>query len=140
MTRHVKSRAQRGSHGVRDQTDRARARVVCDVLKRSLFHLGQPVRNGDGNRRALQKAKRLRLLEKAMKHDDGQIVIGNGAVLQRSNRANARGRATQHGQRVLSDGDHLTVGRFDGNGRGKALNEHVLAAADARMRGAEING
>jgi hypothetical protein len=105
-----------GGNGMGQKAHRAGACVANHVLQSAALHLGDAVRNGCNDSRALQKAQRLCLLEKGVEHHNGQIVIGHNAVLQRSAGTDVRRGSSEHGQCLLTDGERFARTGIDSYG------------------------
>jgi hypothetical protein len=82
----------------------------------------------------------MHLFDEVAQHLLGDVEIGDHAVLERADRGDVAGGATQHPLRFDADGVHLAAVRVDRHHRG--LREHDAAPAnvDEGVGRAEVDG
>src|SRR3954471_20499461 len=132
--------ADRRGHGLLDDVDLARARLVAGVLDRALLDAGDAGRHADDDARLGEVAAAVQLLDEVAEHPLGRLEVGDDAVLQRPDRHDVAGGAADHPLRLGADGeDPGGVGVDRDHAR---LVEHDALAADVDegVGGAEVHG
>ena len=130
--------ADRGSHRLLDQVRLTRAGRERRLLDRALLDAGHARRHADDDAR-VREAVLVHLLDEVAEHLLGHVEVGDDAVLERADRGDRPGRASEHALRLDADRVHLARALVDRDDR--RLGEHDAAAThvDERVGGAEID-
>src|SRR5579859_689307 len=130
-----------GRHRLRHHVDLFRTRRLRGVAHRALLHFGDPGRDAHDHLRL--HAEEMTVddgLEEETEHLLGDVEVGDDAVLQRTHRENAVGRAPEHALRFESDPLDLAGRFFDRDHRGLVQDDAFALHVYKRVRRAEIDG
>ena len=109
---HGQPRADRRRHGLLDQIGRARPRRQARLLDRALLDPRHPRRHAHDHAR-VRPAVLVDLLDEVPEHLLGHVEVRDHAVLERTDRLDRPGRASEHALGLDADRMHFPAARVD---------------------------
>src|SRR3954451_20468705 len=135
---HRKAGADRGGHRLLDQVRLAGAGAEAGLLDGALLHPGHAGRHAHDHAR-VRPAVLVHLLDEVAEHLLRDVEVGDHAVLERADRRDRAGCATQHALCLDPDGVHLGRAAVDRDHRGLGQHDAAPTQVYERVRGAEVD-